>query len=304
MKVNKEYKIKVSNIHTLHVEEAGNPDGKPVVFLHGGPGGHISEKSYEFFDLNYYRVIAFDQRGCGKSTPFACLEDNTIDALVEDMEKIRRFLNIDKWIVFGGSFGSTLALAYAIAYRQYVEKLVLRGIFLGRDEDIKWLYQEGASYFYPDHYDDYIKNLTKEERVDIVSAYYKKLTSENEEEKLRAAKNWAHWEMGLVNLISEYDVNQEVSKEDISLARLECHYFANHMFWENDNYILDNVNKIANIPTWIVHGRYDIDCRPSGAYELLKRLNKCKLYITDASGHSPYENNNLVKLKEIMEDIK
>ncbi len=296
--------LKVSELHTIYVEECGNPDGEPVVFLHGGPGGSISEKSRRFFDPNYYRVILFDQRGCGKSTPFAELKENDIFHLVEDMEKIREYLNLSKWYVFGGSFGSTLALTYAIAYPKRVKSLILRGIFLGRDEDIKWLYQEGASYLFPDVFEPFKEHIEEHKQTDLVSAYYEKLTDKDENVRKAAAKKWSDWEGSIVTLLPPTDLGKDCTQQDVSLARLECHYFANHMSWEDDNYILNRVQKIQDIPTYIVHGRYDVDCRPSGAYELHKRLAKSVLTFVDAAGHSPYEEGIMNRLLEIMEELK
>lgn len=296
--------LPVSDIHTLYVEECGNPKGDPVVFLHGGPGGSISEKCRRFFDPEHYRIILFDQRGCGKSTPFAELRENDIFRLVEDMEKIREHLKIEKWQVFGGSFGSTLALVYAIHHPERVKNLILRGIFLGREEDIRWLYQEGASYLFPDVFEPFREHIEEEKRGDLVSAYYEKLTHEDEAVRKAAAKKWSDWEGSIVTLLPPTDLSPECTDRDVSLARLECHYFVHKMSWEEDDYILNRVDTIKDIPTYIVHGRYDVDCRPSGAYELHQKLPKSVLTFVDAAGHSPYEEGMFERLTEIMEELK
>ncbi len=302
--VNTSYMLPVSDLHSLYVEEHGNPNGIPVIFLHGGPGGCISEKCARFFDPDFYRVILFDQRGCGKSTPFAELKDNNMDSLVEDIEKIRSHLHIERWHVFGGSFGSTLALAYAIKHPEPVKSLILRGIFLGRDEDIQWLYQEGASYLFPDNFEPFKNHIEESKRDDLVSAYYEKLTHPDEAVRKAAAKKWSDWEGGIVTLLPPTNLKAECTDYDVSLATLECHYFVNHMFWDNDNYILDNIGTIQHIPTYIVHGRYDVDCRPSGAFQLHKAHKKSSLSIINASGHSSSESLLFKRLVEIMDELK
>ncbi len=294
--------LEVGQGQKLAVYRRGNPQGRKVIFLHGGPGGSISDRSFDFFDLDNWDVYAFDQRGCGQSEPFATLENNTVFHSVEDMEVIRKEYGIDKWVVFGGSYGSTLALVYAIHYPERVEALVLRGIFLGRREDIGWLYQDGASYFYPEVFQKFRDFIDEDERNDLVAGYYKIFTSPGDK-KYEAAKIWADWENSIVNLLPKKIENKKVTDADVSLAMLECHYFANNMHWEEDNYILNRVEKIENIPSYIVHGRYDVDCRPVGAYELASRLKKVELYITDQAGHSPYEETSFKKLVEIMERL-
>lgn len=303
-KIHQTHMLPVSDIHTLYIEERGNPEGVPVVFLHGGPGGCISEKSSRFFDPDFYRIILYDQRGCGKSKPFAELKENTMDNLVEDIEKIRKYLHITGWYVFGGSFGSTLALAYAIAYPQPVKALILRGIFLGRNEDIHWLFQEGASYLFPDNFELFKNHIEEQKRADLVSAYYEKLTSADEKVRKAAAKAWSNWEAGIVTLMPPANLQSECTDADVSLATLECHYFVHHMFWQHDNYLLDNISAIQHIPTYIVHGRYDVDCRPSGAFALHKAHHTSSLSIVDASGHSAYEDLMFKRLLEIMEALK
>lgn len=292
--------LQVDDIHKLNVYAKGNKNGVPVIFLHGGPGGNVDEKCEMFFDFKKHFVIFFDQRGCGKSIPFAEIKNNNIDNLVEDIEKIRKYYKIDDVVLFGGSFGSTLALCYAIKYPENVRAMVLRGIFLGRDEDVKWLYQEGASYFYPENYKIYRDFIEVEKQDDLVSAYYEKLTSEDIETRNRAAKIWSNWEMGLVNFNTPEKENCEITDKDISLALLECYYFVNHMFFLKNTYIFDNISRIKDMTIYIVHGRYDIDCRVKSAYELHEKLNNSVLHIVQSGGHSPYEKDMFKTLKTIM----
>ncbi|AMC93752.1 proline iminopeptidase [Erysipelothrix larvae] len=291
--------------HTLAVYCRGQRNKPAVIVCHGGPGGSINDASFECFDLDQWFVIAFDQRGCGRSTPFASLHNNTIFHSVSDMEIIRNHFNLDSWVVFGGSYGTTLALTYAIHHKHRVKALVLRGIFLGRDEDIQWLYQAGCSYFFPTHFESFKAVIPKEKQGDLVSAYYEIFKSADESLKRRAAKAWADWEMSVVRLIPPDDLSSiEIKDSDISLALLECHYFANHMFWDDDNYILNNVSTIQDIATYIAHGRYDVDCRPSGAYELALHLDKCELVFTEASGHSGSEPNTQAALTRFMKHLE
>lgn len=285
-------KIKVDDTHEIYYEESGNPNGQPVVFLHGGPGCGTSPTCRRYFDPEFYRIIVFDQRGSGQSTPHACLENNDTWHIIEDMEKIRIELNIDKWLVFGGSWGSTLALCYAIKHPERTQGLVLRGIFLGRREDIEWIYEVGgASNIQPEAFERYINIIPVEERQDIIAAYYKRLTSPDKVTREVAAKEWSMWEGSLVTLLP--DPNLENSFGDInfaiSMATIECHFWMNNMFWEDDNFILNNCHIIKDIPTVIVHGRYDVDCRVIGAYLLSKELNDCELKIVADAGHSSGE---------------
>ncbi|MEG0250709.1 MAG: prolyl aminopeptidase [Peptostreptococcus sp.] len=283
--------IKVDDVHNIYYEESGNPNGKPVIFLHGGPGCGTAPSCRQFFDPEFYRIILFDQRGSGKSTPHANLTNNDTDSIISDMEKIREKLGIEKWLVFGGSWGSTLALSYAIKHPEKVVGLVLRGIFLGRQEDIDWIYQEGgASNIFPDKWEDYVSVIPEAERDDIVTAYYKRLTSDDRATRVEAARAWSMWEGSIVTLLPNEDLVNDFGDEDyaISMATIECHFWMNNMFRENRNYILDEADIIKDIPTTIVHGRYDMDCRFIGAWLLSKKLNKCDLNIT-ISGHSSGE---------------
>ena len=300
--------LDVDGTHTIYYEESGNPDGVPVIFLHGGPGCGTAPSCRQYFDPEFYRIILFDQRGSGKSTPRACLENNDTWHIIEDIEKIREKLNIDKWLVFGGSWGSTLSLCYAIKHPERVLGLVLRGIFLGRREDIEWIYEVGGvSNFHPESFERYISIIPEEERKDIIGAYYKRLTSEDKETREVAAKEWSMWEGSLVTLHPDPNLEQSFGEINyaISMATIECHFWMNNMFWDDDNWLLDHVDVIKDIPTWIVHGRYDVDCRPIGAYELNKKLNNCKLEFT-VSGHSSGEPeiiDSLVRATDYFKDI-
>lgn len=285
-------KIKVDDIHEIYYEESGNPNGVPVVYLHGGPGCGCNASSRRYFDPEFYRIIVFDQRGSGRSTPHACLKNNDTWHIIEDMEKIREELSIDKWLVFGGSWGSTLALCYAIKKPEKILGLILRGIFLGRREDIEWIYEKGgASNIFPAEFERYESIVPEEERKNMINAYYKLLTSEDYEIRKKAAVEWSMWEGSLVTLLP--DPNLENSFGDInfaiSMATIECHFWMNNMFWQDDNFILNNCDIIKDIPTIIVHGRYDIDCRVVQAHLLSKKLNNCELNIIADAGHSSGE---------------
>ncbi|XGC80498.1 prolyl aminopeptidase [Bdellovibrio bacteriovorus] len=283
--------LKVSDLHTLYFEECGNPQGRPVVFLHGGPGGGVAPDHRRFFDPKAYRIILFDQRGSGKSTPCAELRENTTWNLVKDIETIRTHLNIDKWVVFGGSWGSTLALAYAITHPEKVKALVLRGIFLCRPSEIKWFYQEGASQIFPDVWDEYLKPIPENERHDMVTAYYKRLTHDSSEIRLEAAKAWSKWEAATSRLIIDQNAIDDFDDPDyaLSFARIECHYFTNNAFFETDNWLLENVNRIRHIPCAIVQGRYDVVCPARSAWDLHKAWPEAKFTFIADSGHAAAE---------------
>lgn len=298
--------IKVDDIHNIYYEESGNPNGKPVVFLHGGPGCGTAPSCRQFFDPEFYRIILFDQRGSGKSIPHAELRGNDTDSIIRDIEMIREKLGIEKWLVFGGSWGSTLALSYALQHPQRVIGLILRGIFLGRQEDIDWIYQEGgASNIFPDKWEKYVSIIPEEERNDMVTAYYKRLTSEDRAVRVEAARAWSMWEGSIINLHPNDDVVEDFGDEDyaISMATIECHFWMNNMFRENMNYILDESDIIKDIPTIIAHGRYDMDCRYIGAYLLSKKLNNCKLYPL-VCGHSSGEPEMIDCLVKATDEFK
>lgn len=286
----KEFQIKVSELHTLWVEECGNPDGIPVVFLHGGPGAACESFQRRFFDPDLYRIILFDQRGCGRSTPHAELRENTTQCLIDDIETVRNHLDIKAWLVFGGSWGSTLGIAYAQAHSSKVTGLVLRGVFLCRSRDIQWFYQDGASYIYPDLWQDYISVIPEDERDDLVAAFYKRLTSDDQATQMSAARAWSVWEGSTSNLTTKESVLEHFSEPHValSLARIECHYFNNKSFLRS-NQLLNDANKLKNIPGVIVHGRYDVVCPIEQAYSLHQVWPAAELIIAPHSGHSATE---------------
>ncbi|MBR7928345.1 prolyl aminopeptidase [Aerococcaceae bacterium zg-ZUI334] len=303
--VNQTYHIAVDDTHTLYVEECGNPNGQPVVFLHGGPGGAISELSRRFFDPQYYRIILFDQRGTGQSTPFLSLENNTVLHSVGDMEIIREQLGVEQWYVFGGSYGSTLALAYAIHHPNRVQHLILRGIFLGRQSDVDWLFQEGAGYYYPEAFEQFKQFIPESEQDDLVQAYYRRMTSEDEAIREAAYLKWSQWESAIIRLVPDDTlIPTTISNGDRSIGLLEAHYFANKMFWGEDNYLLNRAERLREIPMDIVHGRYDIDCRPIGAYELKKACPQANLQLISLGGHTPYDDAMFDALWQVMERLK
>ena len=285
-----EFQLKVDELHTVWIEECGNPHGLPVVFLHGGPGAACEAFQRRFFDPKYYRIILFDQRGCGRSTPHAELRNNTTQDLVADIERIRNYLNIEKWLVFGGSWGSTLALAYAQAHTSYVLGLILRGIFLCRPRDIQWFYQEGASYIYPDFWQNYIQVIPPAERDDLLAAFYKRLICDDEEIQIEAARAWSIWEGSTSNLITKPAVLNYFSNDAIalSLARIECHYFNNDSFLRKEQ-LLKDAYKLENIPGVIVHGRYDVVCPLEQAFALHQAWPSAEFIIAQQSGHSATE---------------
>ncbi|HXH30811.1 MAG TPA: prolyl aminopeptidase [Bacteriovoracaceae bacterium] len=292
--------LKVSDLHSIYYEEVGNPQGRPIVFVHGGPGGGVDPTARRFFDPKVWRIILFDQRGCGKSTPFSELKDNTTWDLVSDMEKLRSLLSIERWTVFGGSWGSTLALAYAISHPQTVTGLILRGIFLLREKEIRWFYQEGASFIYPDAWDRYLEPIPLSERGDLVSAFYRRLTSPDQKIKSAASKAWSIWEGSTSKLRADPTFIERFAGDAFAdaFARIECHYFVNKGFFQEDGWILKNAEKIRHIPTWIVQGRYDVVCPAVSAYDLHKLLPESKLFIIEDAGHSASEPGIRSKLIE------
>jgi proline iminopeptidase len=283
--------LQVSPVHTLYYEQSGNPEGTPVVFLHGGPGAGTSADHRRYFDPEAYRIVVFDQRGAGKSTPHASLEENTTWDLVADIERLREHLGIDRWTVFGGSWGSTLALAYAETHPERVRALVLRGIFLCRPKEITWFYQSGADAIFPDLFEQYASVIPQEERGDMVKAFYRQLTSEDDAVRLAAAQAWSMWEGRTLKLI--LDPETVAHFEDphlaLSLARIECHYFMNNCFFETENWLLENVDRIREIPATIVHGRYDVVCPFMSAWDLHKAWPEATLAVIPDAGHAVSE---------------
>lgn len=283
--------LKVSDLHEIHYEQVGNPRGQPILFLHGGPGGGISADHRRYFDGDRYRAILFDQRGCGKSKPFAELQENTTWDLIKDIEKLRIHLEIDKWVVFGGSWGSTLALTYAIQHADRVQALILRGIFLCRPSEIRWFYQDGASHIFPDVWEEYRDFIPPNERDDFVKAYYRRLTSDDMRLRLEAAKIWSRWEMATSHLLIDLpSLNaMEEAERALPFARIEAHYFVNNAFFPSDNYILENIERIAHISVAIVQGRYDVVCPARSAWELHRAWPGSRLKIIPDAGHAASE---------------
>lgn len=273
--------------HRLYVEECGNPDGKPVIFLHGGPGGGTNPRQRRLFDPERYRIVLFDQRGCGKSTPHASVEGNTTWHLVSDIEAIRQRLGIDRWQVFGGSWGSTLALAYAETHPEHVSELILRGIFLLRPFELSWYYQEGASNIFPDVWTNYLAPIPESERDDLMRAYHRRLFGDDPAEQLEAARAWTNWEWSTSQLIPVFEGGTD--EQYLAFARIENHYFVNGGFFERSNQLIEDAGRIAHIPTVIIHGRYDVICPVRNAWELHAALPDSELHIIPDAGHAMSE---------------
>jgi proline iminopeptidase len=301
-------RLKVSPIHDLYYEQCGNPNGEPAVFLHGGPGGGLVPDYRRFFDPQNYRIVLFEQRGSGRSTPHASLEDNTTWHLVDDIERLREHLKIDRWLVFGGSWGSTLSLAYAQAHPERVTALVLRGIFLCREKEIRWFYQdgEGASAIFPDLWEEYVKLIPPAERDDLLHAYHRRLMSDDEAVRLAAAKAWSVWEGSILKLIPDPELIQHSGEDQFALAvaRIEAHYFVNNAFFDTDNYLIENVDKIRHIPAVIVQGRYDIVCPMMSAWELHRAWPEAKMHIVPDAGHASTETGIIAGLVEATDNFR
>jgi len=284
------FTLQVDDIHEIYIEECGNPDGVPIVFLHGGPGAGCESYHRRFFDPDQYRIILFDQRGCGRSTPHAELENNTTPLLIDDMEQIRQHLAIDKWAVFGGSWGSTLALAYAEAHPSQVSGLIVRGIFFSTREDIQWFYQQGANKIFPDYWQDFLAPIPHSEHDDLLKAYHQRLTGSDEIAQIRAAKAWSKWEGRTATLQPSESVLKHFTDPHsaLSIARIEAHYFINDGFMD-DNHILNNAGNLAAIPGTIVHGRYDMICPLENAFKLHKAWLGAELVVVEGTGHAASE---------------
>jgi proline iminopeptidase len=295
-------RLKVSEVHTLYYELCGNPEGRPVVFLHGGPGGGIVPDYRRFFDPEIYRIVLFDQRGSGQSTPHANLEDNTTWHLVADIEKLREHLGIESWVVFGGSWGSTLALAYSETHPERVRALVLRGIFLCRKKEIDWFYQnpEGAGAIFPDVWEQFVEIIPEAERGDMLAAYHRRLTGDDENVQLEAARRWSVWEGSTSKLFPDQNLIELFGEPQLALAlaRIECHYFINKIFLESENQLIENVERIRHIPAVIVQGRYDVVCPMMSAWELHRAWPEAEFKITPDAGHSALEPGNRSALIE------
>ncbi len=301
-----QHTLDVDSPHKIYVEECGDPKGIPIVFVHGGPGAGCTLDDRRYFDPQYYRIVLFDQRGCGRSTPasFGNLDKNNTAALVSDMEAIRIFLGIDRWILFGGSWGATLSLVYAQQYPARVMGMILRGVFLNRKQDYQWLYQAGANLIFPDYWEEFIAPIPLEERNNLIKAYYKLLSGDDEVARMNAAKHWSQWEGQCATLIPCKAVLERFMNPHaaMNLALIETHYFMNTCFI-SDTQILRDAHKLENIPGIIVHGRYDMVCALENAYALHKAWNNSELHIVREAGHSALEAgivDVLVNAAEIM----
>ena len=279
--------LDVSELHTIAWEKSGNPDGIPVIVIHGGPGGGGQPSYRQYFDPETYNIIQFDQRGCGKSTPYAELVENNTQASVSDIEQLRQSFGIEKWHVFGGSWGSTLALVYAQEYPERALSLMLRGIFMCRKSELHWFYQDGASHIFPDAFEAYREHIPKQEQNDLIKAYHIRLTSEDINTRRAAAKEWTRWEMATSRLFPDDSYLEKAEDLDfaVAFARIECHYFINAIFLE-EAHILNHVESIQHIPTNIVQGRYDVVCPARSAWELHKAMPNSTLILVPDAGHS------------------
>jgi proline iminopeptidase len=284
-------RLKVSDLHELYYEECGNPEGKPAVLLHGGPGGGSTPIMRRYHNPKRYRIILLDQRGCGRSTPHASLEENTTWDLVADLERLREHLAIDRWQVFGGSWGSTLALAYAETHPERVSELVLRGIFTLRRAELEWFYQEGCSWIYPEAFEDYLGPIPPQERNDMIEAYYRRLTSPDMAVQLEAARAWSAWEGKTLSLLPDAERVMRFSEDHYALAfaRIECHYFINRGFFDRDDQLIAGADRLRNIPGVIVHGRYDVVTPAKIAYDLSCAWPEADLRVVGDAGHAMTE---------------
>lgn len=297
--------LTVSDLHTVYFEESGNPKGRPVIFLHGGPGGGIEPVYRQYFNPEKWRIVIFDQRGCGKSTPHAELRENTTWDLVSDIEKLRQHLGISKWAVFGGSWGSTLSLSYAVKHPDRCKSLILRGIFLLRESEIRWFYQEGASHIFPDAWEKYLNEIPEDERHNMVEAYYKRLTHDDEKIRISAARAWATWEAATSKLFQDQQYLHHFGDTKVAEAfsRIECHYFINKGFMKSDGWLLTQIDKIRHIPAAIVQGRYDVVCPLTSAWALHCQWPEAEFHIIPDAGHSMTEPGIRSKLIEITDQI-
>ncbi|PCK03419.1 MAG: prolyl aminopeptidase [Alteromonadaceae bacterium] len=286
----KTHQLSVDETHTLYIEESGDPDGIPIVFIHGGPGLASSPQDRRFFDPEKYRIILFDQRGCGQSLPHASLKNNTTAHLIDDIEAIRELLGLEQWALFGGSWGATLALLYAQAYPKHVNGMILRGVFLARQQDLHWFYQSGADQIFPDYWQEFVKPIPENDRSNMIQAYYQKLSGDNELAKMSAAKAWSLWEGHCATLRPNPEVVSTFSDPHIALALavIEAHYFVNQVFIE-ENQILNNIERLHGIPASIVHGRYDMVCRLDNSHKLYSAWPDAELNIIRDAGHSSRE---------------
>ncbi len=290
--------LRVSDVHEIYFEECGNPQGKPALFLHGGPGAGCDPRARSFFDPGAYRIVLFDQRGCGRSRPPASLDDNTTWSLVADIEALREHLGIDRWLVFGGSWGSTLALAYAETHPLRVSELVLRGIFMLTTFELRWFYQEGASALFPDRWDAYVSAIPLAERGDLIQAFYKRLISDDRATRVAAARAWSVWEAATsyLHVNDEHVTSWDEEEFAVAVARIECHYFTHRGFFEREGQLLRDVDVIRQIPAVIVQGRYDVVCPMQTAWALHLAWPEADFRIVPDAGHSAFEPGNTHEL--------
>ncbi len=283
--------LPVSDVHTLYYEVSGNPGGRPVIVLHGGPGGGSQPKYRQYFDPARWQIIQFDQRGCGRSTPHAELRENTTWDLIADIERLRLHLGIEQWYVFGGSWGSTLALAYGVTHPECCLGFVLRGIFMLRPAELRWFYQYGASEIFPDAWESYLAAIPEAEHTDLMQAYYRRLTSEDAATRLAAATAWSQWEASTSKLLPDHNLVDRFGQAFFAeaFARIECHYFVNAGFFEEPNYLLERVECLRHLPGVIVQGRYDVVCPVRSAWDLHRAWPEAKLEIVAEAGHSMSE---------------
>jgi proline iminopeptidase len=279
------------SVHEVYYEECGAPGGKPIVVLHGGPGGAINPGMRRFFDPGGWRAVLFDQRGCGKSKPHASLEDNTTWTLIEDLERLRRRCGVESWSVFGGSWGSTLALAYAITHPERVDALILRGIFLLTRRELSWFYQDGASFLFPDAWEQFLAPIPIDERHDLMAAYHRRLTSSDPAVQLEAAVAWSAWEGDTISVRGPEARPDKFAEAEFAtaFARLECHYFVHGGFLPEDGWILNNVDRIRHIPGWIVQGRFDVVTPMESAWTLKQAWPEASLEVVGDAGHASTE---------------
>lgn len=291
-------RLRVSNVHELYFELVGNPEGSPVVFLHGGPGVGIESMNRRYFDPVHYNIVLFDQRGCGRSTPHASLTDNTTWHLLGDIERLREHLGIERWLVFGGSWGSTLALVYGETHPARVTALILRGVFLLRREELEWFYQAGAHQIFPDEWEKFIAPIPEIERGDLIAAYYKRLINDNEAIRMEVARAWSTWEAATLSLSRNQERIANFAADHFSeaFARIECHYFVNGAFLGSDQQILENVHAIRHIPAVIVQGRYDVVTPMRSAWDLHRAWPEADLRVVPHAGHAATEPGTIHEL--------
>ncbi|MCA3028962.1 MAG: prolyl aminopeptidase [Rhodocyclaceae bacterium] len=297
-------RLALDDVHTMHYEQSGNPHGVPVLFLHGGPGAGASASHRQFFDPAFYRIVIFDQRGAGRSTPLGELADNTTPLLISDIERLREKLDISRWMVFGGSWGSTLALAYAESHPNRVTALVLRGIFLCRQSEIDW-FLYGLKNIFPEAWRKFAGHLPEHERNNILKAYYALITDPDPAVHIPAARAWSIYEGSCSSLIPNEMIVANFGSDRVALglARMESHYFMNNIFLP-ENYLLNNIGRIRHIPTTIVQGRYDVVCPIVSADDLARAFPEAEYHIINDAGHSAFEPGTRAKLIETMEHLK